>query len=135
MSLFLIILGAGDSKRLKSNVPKPFHIINNNTLLEHSLRAFKEIKEIKKTVVVYNKKHKKHLDKLRLKNILKVKGGKTRQESTFNALKKINKMNCKFVLIHDAARPNPSKKIIGEIINKLKKNNAVIPIIKVNDAT
>ncbi|MDP6681303.1 MAG: 2-C-methyl-D-erythritol 2,4-cyclodiphosphate synthase [Pelagibacteraceae bacterium] len=135
MSLFLIILAAGDSKRLKSNTPKPFHIINNNTLLEYSFDTFKNIREIKKTVIVYNKKHKKHLDKLRLKNILKVVGGKTRQESTFKALKRIKRMNCKKVIIHDAARPNPSKKLINEMISKLKKNDAVVPTIKVNDAT
>jgi 2-C-methyl-D-erythritol 4-phosphate cytidylyltransferase/2-C-methyl-D-erythritol 2,4-cyclodiphosphate synthase len=135
MSLFLIILAAGDSKRLKSSTPKPFHIINNNTLLEYSFDAFKNIREIKKTVIVYNKKHKKHLDKLRLKNILKVMGGKTRQESTFKALKRIKRMNCEKILIHDAARPNPSKKLINEIISKLKKNDAVVPTIKVNDAT
>ena len=105
MSLFLIILAAGDSKRLKSNTPKPFHIVNNKTLLEHSFNAFKYFNEIKKTIIVYNKKHKKHLNKLNLKNTLKVIGGKTRQESTFKALKRIKKMNCKKVLIHDAARP------------------------------
>ncbi len=44
-------------------------------------------------------------------------------------------MNCKKVLIHDASRPFPSKKIINEIIKKLKTNHAVVPIIKVNDAT
>ena len=44
-------------------------------------------------------------------------------------------MNCKKVLIHDAARPFPSKKIINEIIKKLRTNHAVIPTIKVNDAT
>jgi len=135
MSLFLIILAAGDSKRLKSSTPKPFHIINNYTLLEYSFDTFKNIREIKKTVIVYNKKHKKHLDKLRLKNILKVVGGRTRQESTFKALKKIKRMNCKKVLIHDAARPNPSKKLINEIISNVKKNDAVVPVIKVNDAT
>ena len=30
MSLFLILLAAGDSKRLKSTTPKPFQIVNNN---------------------------------------------------------------------------------------------------------
>ena len=62
-------------------------------------------------------------------------GGKTRQESTFKALKRIKRMNCKKVIIHDAARPNPSKKLINEMISKLKKNDAVVPTIKVNDAT
>ena len=85
MSLFLIILAAGNSKRLKSNIPKPFSVTNNRTLLEHSFNAFKNFYEIKKTIIVYNKKHKKYLNKLNLKNAIKVIGGSTRQESTFIA--------------------------------------------------
>ena len=135
MSLFLILLAAGDSKRLKSKIPKPYHLINSKTLLEHSLNSFKDFSEIKKTIVVYNKKHKKYLDKLNLKNITKVSGGKSRQESTFKALKIIKKMNCKKVLIHDCARPYPSRKLINGIINKLKNNHAVVPIVKAYDAT
>ena len=118
MSLFLILLAAGDGKRLNSSIPKPFLNINNKTLLEHSINAFKGFHEIKKIVIVYNRKHKKYLDKLNLKHILKVVGGKTRQESTFKALNKIRKMNCKKVLIHDCARPYPSRKLINGIINK-----------------
>ena len=44
-------------------------------------------------------------------------------------------MNCKKILIHDAARPSPPKSLISKTIRLLKKNHAVIPIIKVNDAT
>ena len=135
MSLFLILLAAGDSKRLKSNTPKPFHIVNNKTLLEHSFSAFRYFTEIKKTIIVYNKKHKKYLDKLKLNNTLKVVGGKTRQESTFKALKIIKRMNCRKVLVHDSARPNPSKDLVNKIIHSLKKNHAVVPVTKINDAT
>jgi len=135
MSIFLILLAAGDSKRLKSNTPKPYHVINNKTLLEHSFYSFSNFAEIKKTVLVFNKKHKKFIDKLSLKNTLKVTGGKSRQESTFKALKKIRRMKCNKVLIHDVARPNPHKKLIKKIIYLLKRNHAVVPIIKINDAT
>ena len=135
MSLFLIILAAGNSKRLKTNTPKPFHMVNNMTLLEHSLHAFRDFNEIKQTIIVYNKKHKKYLDKLNLTNALKVLGGKSRQESTFKALKRIKKMSCKKVLIHDAARPSPPKQLVNNLLKKLEKNDAVIPIIKTNDAT
>jgi len=135
MSLFLILLAAGDSKRLESSTPKPFNIVNNKTLLEHSINAFKNFTEIKKTIIVYNKKHKKYLGKLKLNKTLKIVGGKTRQESTYKALQKINGMGCKKVLIHDSARPFPSKELIKNIIHKLKKNHAVLPIIKINDAT
>ena len=88
MRLFLILLAAGDGKRLKSSIPKPFNIVNNKTLLEHSLDAFLGFNSIKKTIIVYNKKHKKYLDKLNLKNTIKITGGQSRQESTFKALKK-----------------------------------------------
>ena len=134
MSLFLVLLAAGDGKRLKSEVPKPYNKINNKTLLEYSLDAFSAVSKIKKILVVYNKKHTKYLKKLELKKTIKIVGGKTRQESTFKALEKIKKMNCKKVLIHDVARPFPSKKLINKIISNLKKNHAVIPIIKINDA-
>ena len=120
---------------MKSSTPKPYQSINNKTLLEYTLGAFKDISKIKKTVIVYNKKHKKYLGKINLINIIKVTGGKNRQESTLNALKKISKMGCNKVLIHDAARPNPSKKLINEIIKKINNNDAVVPVIKSYDAT
>ena len=136
MSIILILLAAGDGKRLKSNIPKPYVKVNNKTLLEYSLNCFENISQIKKIMIVYNKKHKKHLNKIKFnKKIIKIYGGRTRQESTFKALKFIKKMNCKKVLIHDVARPNLSKKLIKEIINKLNHNHAVVPIIKTNDAT
>ena len=135
MSLFLILLAAGNSQRLKSGIPKPFHIVDNKTVLEHSLSTFKDFNQIKKTVIVHNKKHKKYLKKLNLKNVIKIIGGKNRQESAFKALRKIKKMNCKKVLIHDAARPAVPRNLISKMIYKLKSNHAVIPIIKVNDAT
>ena len=72
MSLFLIILAAGNSKRLKSNIPKPFHVTNNRTLLEHSFNAFRNFPEIKKTIIVYNKKHTKYVKTLKLGNLIAI---------------------------------------------------------------
>ena len=135
MSFFLILLAAGNSKRLKSSTPKPFNKINNKTLLEHCINAFKNFHKIKKIIVVYNSKNKKNINKIDLKNIIKIRGGKTRQESVFRALKKIKKMNCKKVIIHDVARPYPPKNLINNLLNKLKNNDAVVPIIRANDAT
>ena len=135
MSLFLVLLAAGDGKRLKSRLPKPYNKVNNKTLLEHSMEAFSSFQKIRKTIIVYNKKHIKYLKTCRLGNSIKIIGGRTRQESTFKALQKIKKMGCKKVLIHDSARPSPPKEIIKKIIHELKKNHVVVPIIKINDAT
>ena len=50
MSLFLILLAAGESKRLKSTVPKPFLKVNGKSLLELSYESFDSVNKIKKTV-------------------------------------------------------------------------------------
>ena len=134
MSIFLILLAAGESKRLKSTKPKPYISINNKTLIEHTIDKVQGIKVIKKIVITYNKKHKKKLDNLNIKNVIKIAGGKTRAQSTFLALKRIKNLKCSKVLIHDAARPNTSIKLIKKIIQTLKFHNAVIPAIKVKDS-
>ena len=133
--MFLILLAAGKSKRFENTIPKQYTKLGNKTILEHSLDAFGDFQQIKKTILVYNKKHKKYLKKLNLKNVIKITGGDTRQQSTFKALSKIKNMHCKKVLIHDSARPFPSKELINKIISNIKKNDAVIPVIKINDAT
>ncbi len=48
MSFSLILLAAGDSKRLGSKIPKPFIKIGKKTLLEYSLIKFNKIRQIKK---------------------------------------------------------------------------------------
>jgi len=134
MSVFLILLAAGESKRLKSTKPKPYISVNNKTLIKHTIDKVRGIKIIKKIVIIYNKKHKKKLDNLNIKNVIKIAGGKTRAQSTFLALKRIKHLNCSKVLIHDAARPNVSSKLIKNVIHNLKFYNAVIPSIKVSDS-
>jgi len=135
MSFCLILLAAGESKRFNSKIPKPFVKIGGKTLLEHSLIKFGKIKDIKKIVVVINKKHFKFFKELTLKNINIVVGGKTRQISTLNALKHIkkNRFKCNRVLIHDSARPNFSIKLIKKIIKNSGKR-IVIPKIPIHDA-
>ena len=135
MSFSLILLAAGNSKRLSSKIPKPFIKIANKTLLEYSLIKFGKIRQIKKIIIVTNKKHSKFFKNIKFNNCVKIVGGKTRQESTYKALKHIkkNKIKCTNVLIHDSARPNFSVKLIKRIINASKRN-AVIPKIPMHDA-
>ena len=135
MSFSLILLAAGNSKRLGSKIPKPFIKIGKKTLLEYSLIKFNKIRQIKKIIIVTNKKHSKFFKNIKFNNCVKIVGGKTRQESTYKALKHIkkNKIKCTNVLIHDSARPNFSVKLIKRIINASKRN-AVIPKIPMHDA-
>ena len=89
MSFCLILLAAGNSKRLSSKIPKPFIKIANKTLLEYSLIKFGKIRQIKKIIIVTNKKHSKFSKNIKFNNCVKIVGGKTRQESTYKALKYI----------------------------------------------
>ena len=122
MGFSFILLAAGESARFKSNLPKPYHKISGKTLIELTINKIKQFKEIGKIVVVYNKKHLKFLKKINLKNIKVIEGGKTRQQSTYKALKHLQKYRkIKKVLIHDAARANFSKKLIKKILISAKK--------------
>ena len=135
MSFCLILLAAGESKRFKSNIPKPYVKIGEKTILEHSLIKFSKITQIKNTIIVFNKKHSRFIKKIKSNKFKKIVGGKTRQESTLRALKYIkkNRIKCKNVLIHDAARPNFSPKLINQIVKSSKKKT-VIPRIRIHDA-
>ena len=71
---------------------------------------------------------------LEIKNIKIILGGKTRAKSAFNSLQAIKKLNISKVLVHDAARPNFSIKLIDKIFKELRFNNCVVPAIKVVDS-
>ena len=50
------------------------------------------------------------------------------------ALKYLKKYKPKNVLIHDAARPNFSIKLLKNLLSSLKKNKAVVPSVKSKDS-
>ncbi|MDC0426823.1 2-C-methyl-D-erythritol 2,4-cyclodiphosphate synthase [Pelagibacteraceae bacterium] len=135
MRFSFILLAGGNSDRFKSNLPKPYHKIGKKTLLELSVSKIKQFREFKKIIIVCNKKHLKFLKQIKLKNVTIINGGKTRQQSTYNALKYLQKVrDTNKVLIHDAARPNFSLNLIKKILIESKKNNVVIPALKLQDA-
>jgi len=135
MSFCLIILAGGNSHRFKSNIGKPYQKIAGKSLVEINVDKARKFKQIKKIVVVYNKKDSKRAKSLKLKNVKFILGGKNRQQSAFRALKYlINIKGISKVLIHDAARPNFSKKLLNAIIRNIKNFRAIIPKIDIQDA-
>ena len=135
MSFCLIILAGGNSHRFRSNIGKPYQKIAGKSLIEINIIKALKFKQIKKIIVVYNKKDLKRIKSLRLKNVILLPGGNSRQQSTYNALKYLKKQkSISKVLIHDAARPNFSIKLLDLIINNMKNARAVVPKIKIQDA-
>tara|TARA_B100001093_G_C26849133_1_gene1024225 strand:- start:1997 stop:3142 length:1146 start_codon:yes stop_codon:yes gene_type:complete len=135
MGFSLIILAGGNSHRFASNIGKPYQKIGGKSLIEININKARKIKEIKKIILIYNKKDLKKIKSLKLNNIKFIVGGKDRQQSAFNALKYLIKIRgISKVLIHDVARPNFSLRLLNKIIIQMKKARAVIPKIDINDA-
>ena len=134
MNNCFIILAAGESKRFNSDTPKPYHIYKGKPLLLHSVEKVQSCKQFSKIVLVINKNHRKFIKKLKIKNIEVIEGGKTRAESAYIALNNIKNYKIKNVMIHDAARPNFSLKLIDKLNKGLKTDDCVIPAIQSSDS-
>ena len=134
MNNCFIILAGGESKRFNSNTPKPYHLYKGKPLLLHSIDKVKNYGKFNKIVLVINKKHKPYVKKLKIKGIKVIVGGKTRAESSYRALKSIKNLNIKNVMIHDAARPDFSLKLLDKLYKGLISNNCIIPAIQTTDS-
>ena len=132
MNNYFIILASGQSKRFNSDKPKQFITYKNKALFEHSLDKANISKLFKKIILVVNDK--KQIKKKYSKNVLIIKGGKERSSSSLIALKYIKKFRPTNVLIHDAARPNFTIKLLKNLIKSLKNNKASIPVISTKDS-
>ena len=134
MNSCFIILAGGESKRFNSKIPKSYHLYKGKPLLLHSIDKAKNYKRFKKIVLVINKKHKKLIKDLKINDIKIIEGGNTRAESAYKGLRSIKNYNIKNVMIHDAARPNFSLKLLNKLDKELKSNDCVIPAIQTPDS-
>lgn len=136
-----LILAGGTGSRMGSEIPKQFLTLSNSKeIIVMSIDAFESVKEIDKILIVchanYLDKLKKLIDKQHYKTPVSIiTGGNTRQESSFIGLKALKKEfnNDDIVLIHDAARPFVSKRIILENIKTAKTNGACTTVIPTQD--
>ena len=132
MNNIFILLAAGKGKRFGSKIPKQYTIYRNKMLFEHSVNKAEQSNLFKKIILVIN--NKKHISKKFSKNVVFINGGKERSDSSLIGLKYIKKFKPTNVLIHDAARPNFSTRLLKNLVKSLGKNVAVIPKIKTNDS-
>ena len=134
MNNYFIILAAGKGQRFSHKKPKQFFYYNGKALIEHSIDKALKSKLFKQIVIVTSKKYKNFFKKYKNHKILLVNGGKERKDSSLNALNKIKKFKPKNVIVHDAARPNFSIKLLKKLTSNLKNNKAVVPIVNSKDS-
>jgi ribitol-5-phosphate 2-dehydrogenase (NADP+) / D-ribitol-5-phosphate cytidylyltransferase len=132
-----VLLLSGDSKRLQTDIPKQFSIINDKYLFQYSLETFQNNDNIDEIILVVHPSYLQFVKEFISPNKLSkvstvIKGGITRQESSFIGLSSIaSKEGC--VLIHDAARPFISSNIIDTCCNILKEYEAVVVTTPLTD--
>lgn len=135
-----IILAGGVGSRMGVDRPKQYLIVKNKPIIVYCLEIFEKHKNIDKIVIVVSDEWKDYvIENVEKYGISKVCGyapaGKTRQHSIYNGLKATeeNAGDTKVVIIHDAARPLVSDKIIDDCITGAIEDDGAMPVISVKD--
>ena len=142
MNIALIVAAGSGSRMGNADKPKQFLPIYGKPLMIHTIEAFEVHDEIDAIVVVTNaayidqvKVWCKQYDLGKIKAV--VAGGDSRQISVHNGLQAVKAISKDpkndIVLIHDAARPLISQRIITDNIRVCEKYDAVDTVIKASD--
>ena len=126
-----IILASGSGTRFDSEIPKQYIEIGNKKIIQYSINAFAISKFIDQIIIVVTNKYVEEISTQNPNHIV-VSGGESRVESSYNGLLACPK-NSKKILIHDAARPFVSQKIIKSCIDGLDRYKAVVTSIPATD--
>lgn len=133
----VVIVAAGSGSRMKRDINKQFIKLDGKEIIAYTIEKFYKSEDIDDIVIVIKENEEKYfieniINKYGFDNIKLAYGGKERQDSVYNGIKKLNS-NCEIVLIHDGARPFVNEDIIKNSIKEAKENNAVVVGVPVKD--
>ncbi len=133
-----IILAAGRGERLRSRVSKPLVKLAGKPLLCHSLETLAGCSQVTSIILVVNQHNRRAVELLVKKNrytkvCAVVPGGARRQDSVQQALDRLPQacVPSSLVLVHDAARPFISGKVLSHLLHAARKFSAAIPAVPV----
>lgn len=127
-----LIVAAGIGARAELDLPKQFELISGKPMVRHSVEGLSSHDAIDQIWIVIAEGQEEQLSKalgpISAYNL--VIGGATRQQSVFNGLAAIrNSGGAKNILVHDAARPFVSHRVIDDLLDRLKTEPAAIPVL------
>jgi 2-C-methyl-D-erythritol 4-phosphate cytidylyltransferase len=126
-----IIVAAGSGTRLGYPIPKAFVPLGNRPLLSYSIDVFLSYPLIRNIFLVVPQSMREETSRMfQNPRIRIVIGGEQRWQSVQNG---IRKSDADLVLVHDAARPFVTIKVIDAIIQKLDNYKCVITVTPVVD--
>lgn len=139
MDYELVLLAAGQSRRMAASTNKILLRLLDRPVIEYSLATFLQDKNCTHIVLVVEKSEQQLLETFieesgfsQTTPITIVVGGKERQDSVYNGLEAL-KGKAGFVLIHDGARPLIESKRIHLLVSKTVTTGAAIIAVPVKD--
>ncbi len=130
-----IVVAAGEGLRFKSDLPKPFVLLNGQPMIVYSLRTLAHCQQLESLVVVAHPQFLERMKALieehgcqKIKAV--VPGGKSRRESVECGLKALDE-DTQIVAIHDGARPLVSVDAVDRVVDEAKRQPAAILAVKV----
>jgi 2-C-methyl-D-erythritol 4-phosphate cytidylyltransferase len=132
--IIAVIPAGGEGKRAGNNFPKQYIQIGGKEIIVYTLQAFHNNQFINEIIVAAAPGYISLISELKEKyNLTKltsiVEGGKERQDSVHNCIKRGNFADDDIIAVHDAARPLLTDEILTRAINTaLQKGNAVVAI-------
>lgn len=134
-NFYAIIVAAGRGRRFGGELPKQYCMLNDKTVLYHTVQAFLRHPEVKGVRVIIHPDD-QDLYKVALEGVellSPVFGGASRQESVCKGLESLQALAVDGVLIHDAARPFVDQGVISRVIEGIKPQHGIIPALPVAD--
>jgi len=135
MKTVAVIVAAGSGLRAGGDLPKQYQMLAGKTVLRHTLEAFAKHPSIATVITVISSGYETlYADAAKgLTLPPPITGGQTRQESCAKGIEAAAAFAPDSVLVHDAARPFVTSKIIDDVINGLQNAEAVVPALPVAD--
>ena len=132
-----IVLAAGQGKRMHSKIQKQFLEIQGHPVLYYSLKCFQESPLIHDIIIVTGEDmisycKREIVERYQLTKVSAViAGGKERYDSVYKGLLACEE--CKYVFIHDGARPFLDEEIIKRNIQAVREYQACVAGMPVKD--
>lgn len=132
-----LVLAGGTGTRLGADIPKQYIEVNGKMIIDYCLDTMEHSSDIDDVWIVADEMWQQHI-----KKINKFRGyacpGRNRQLSIYNGLKAIeaslaDEEKDVNVLIHDAARPFLTEKLISECVKAADGHDGVLPVLPMKD--
>ena len=132
MTVAAIIVAAGRGTRAGGDLPKQWQLLAGRPVIAHTFAAMR--RHCEHICVVLHPDDLDRWEALALRADTVVVGGQTRDASVRAGLEALRTCAPELVLIHDAARPLVSDRIISDVIAALATHAGAAPAIAVNDS-